>query len=404
MSARLLLTQRGLQLVARPGDARSNRSDRDPADLGRERVGQADDLREHERLAAFRRERVEQQLDRHGLRRLRRQSFAAPARLDRAPALRAAHCIGADAARDREQPHPPRGPALESRQRPDGTRVRLLHQVADIVAPTEIRAVAPDVPLRVADEGRERGPIARRGRAHDVFVVVHDRRSYGVEGLGNQTRPDSDWCSMECSQAREALSAVLDGEPTVETSAALAAHVRTCGDCGRYLERARALDALTHAVRADAPDLTARVLETARTQRHRPDPWTTSLRLGLLAVAIAQLGLALPGLIYGTDEGAPIHIAHEVGAWDLALAVAFVFAAWRPLRAVGLLPFAAALSAGLVLTAIFDVADGRAVALTETTHLLELVGTALLYLIMAPRKRPGPALRLAPASSRRPIV
>ena len=83
----------------------------------------------------------------------------------------------------------------------------------------------------------------------------------------------------------------------------------------------------------------------------------------------------MPGLIYGTDEGAPIHVAHEVGAWDLALAVGFVFAAWRPLRAVGLLPFAAALSAGLILTAILDVAHGRAVALTETTHLLELVGT-----------------------------
>src|SRR6185312_15460324 len=130
-------------------------------------------------------------------------------------------------------------------------------------------------------------------------------------------------------------------------------------------------------------------------ERHRPDPWTSSLRLGLVAVAIAQLGLALPGLIYGTDEGAPIHVAHEVGAWDLALAIGFVFAAWRPLRAVGLLPFAAALSAGLILTAVLDIAHGRAVALTETTHLLELVGTMLLYLLMAPRKRPAPLLRVA---------
>jgi predicted anti-sigma-YlaC factor YlaD len=191
------------------------------------------------------------------------------------------------------------------------------------------------------------------------------------------------------------MSAVLDGEPTAETSAALSAHVRSCADCSRYLERARALDTLTHAVRTDGPDLTAQVLERARAQRHRPDPWTSSLRLGLVAVAIAQLGLALPGLIYGTDEGAPIHVAHEVGAWDLALAIGFVFAAWRPLRAVGLLPLAAALSAGLILTAIVDVAHGRAVALTETTHLLELVGTMLLYLLMAPRKRVSPRLRVA---------
>src|SRR5450631_3486263 len=166
---------------------------------------------------------------------------------------------------------------------------------------------------------------------------------------------------MECSKARAALSAVLDREPAAETGAALTAHVRTCAACRRFLDGARALDALTVAAHTDAPDLTATVLEAARTQRHRPDPWTSTLRLGLVAVAIAQLALAVPGLIYGTDEGAPIHVAHEVGAWDLALAIGFLFAAWRPLRAIGLLPFAAALSAGLVLTAVVDVIHGRAI-------------------------------------------
>jgi predicted anti-sigma-YlaC factor YlaD len=200
---------------------------------------------------------------------------------------------------------------------------------------------------------------------------------------------------MECSKAREALSAVLDGEPTATTGPALGAHVRTCPACRDFLESARALDALTCAVRTDVPDLTAHVLETARAQRHRLDSWTSTLRLGLVAVAVAQLALAAPGLIYGTDEGAPIHVAHEVGVWDLALAVGFVFAAWRPLRAIGLLPFAAALAGGLILTAVVDVAHGRAVALTETTHVLELVGAALLYLLMAPRRRPSPVLRLA---------
>ncbi|MDP9333929.1 MAG: hypothetical protein M3Q30_11580 [Actinomycetota bacterium] len=211
---------------------------------------------------------------------------------------------------------------------------------------------------------------------------------------------------MECSRAREALSAVLDGEPTAG-SAALTAHVRRCTACRQFLNRARALDALTHAASTDAPDLTARVLETARAERHRPDPLTSTLRLGLVVVGIAQLALAVPGLLYGTDEGAPIHIAHEVGSWDLALALAFVFAAWRPLRAVGLLPFAAALSGGLIVTAIIDVAHGRAVALTETIHLLELVGAALLYLLMAPRSRWGrsrPGLRVVSATSSSGVV
>jgi predicted anti-sigma-YlaC factor YlaD len=202
---------------------------------------------------------------------------------------------------------------------------------------------------------------------------------------------------MQCSEAREVLSAGIDGEATPvadDVKRAARLHVRSCAACARFVEHARVLQSITHRAHEDAPDLTAQILETARAERHRPDGWTSALRLGLVAVAIAQLALALPGLIYGTDEGAPIHIAHEVGAWDLALAVGFVFAAWRPLRAMGLLPFAAALSAGLIITAVIDIAHGRAVALTETTHLLELVGTALLYLLMAPRLRSRPRLRL----------
>ena len=70
------------------------------------------------------------------------------------------------------------------------------------------------------------------------------------------------------------------------------------------------------------------------------------------------------------------------------LAVGFLFAAWRPLRAVGLLPFVAALAAGLVGTTIMDVMNRRAVALVETTHLLELVGALLLWLLtITPHRR-----------------
>ncbi len=163
-------------------------------------------------------------------------------------------------------------------------------------------------------------------------------------------------------------------------------HLHTCSSCRNFVEDAHALrQAIRHHV-PNAPDLTTRILAAAREQRHPRLREVTMLRLGLVAVAIAQLALAVPSLIYGTDEGAPIHIAHEVGAWDLALAIGFLFAAWRPLRAVGLLPFVAALSAGLLLTAVIDVVHGRAVALTETTHLLELFGTLLLWMLASPRR------------------
>ncbi len=206
---------------------------------------------------------------------------------------------------------------------------------------------------------------------------------------------------MDCFRVRETLSATLDDEPRSAVGIAPAvawAHARSCPACREFLEHARDFDTLAHTAlsqAAAAPDMTTLVLDSARRERHRPDGLTSALRLGLVAVAIMQLALAVPGLMFGSDDGAPIHVAHEKGAWDLALAVAFAFAALRPLRAVGLLPFAAVLSAGLILTAIIDIAHGRAVAITETTHLLELVGTALLYLLVAPRTQSRRVLRLA---------
>jgi predicted anti-sigma-YlaC factor YlaD len=315
--------------------------------------------------------------------------------MQRAPALRTAHRVRADPARNRKQPHAARRSPFEPRERAQRPRVGLLHEVVDIVPPTEIRAVAPDVILGVSDEGGECGLVAGGRGPNDLLVVVHGGRRYGAKKLGNQPPLTSDCWAMECSKAREALSAGLDGETDPTRDAALIAHVRACAACRHFLESARDLTSLTRDSRPEVPDLTAGVLRKARAERHHADPLTTTLRIGLVTVAIAQLALAMPGLIYGSDEGAPIHIAHEVGTWDLALAVAFLFAAWRPLRAVGLLPFAATLSAGLIFTAVLDVAHGSAVALTETTHLLELIGAALLYLLMAPRSRSRAVLQLA---------
>lgn len=190
---------------------------------------------------------------------------------------------------------------------------------------------------------------------------------------------------MDCRTIRESCSALLDGEDASLPTSVLTNHLDGCAPCRDFVEDARALRQAIRQERPNGPDLTTRILAAAREQRHPRLREVTVLRLGLVAVALAQLALAVPGLVYGSDEGAPIHIAHEVGAWDLALAIGFLFAAWRPLRAVGLLPFVAALSAGLLLTAVIDVVHGRAVAITETTHLLELLGTLLLWMLASPR-------------------
>jgi len=201
---------------------------------------------------------------------------------------------------------------------------------------------------------------------------------------------------MDCTKIREACSAALDGESTGIEPGAVAMHLESCSACRGFVDDAHAIRRAFTDGRPSGPDVTDLVLAAARAERHAPGPGTSALRLGLVAIAAAQLVLAVPTLLFGDDEGAPLHVAHEVGAWNLALAVAFLFAAWRPLRALGLLPFTAALSIGLLGTAVFDVLNGRAIALTETTHLLELAGTALLWLLAAPRirRRARPALQV----------
>jgi len=201
---------------------------------------------------------------------------------------------------------------------------------------------------------------------------------------GNSRPRPGDQYDMDCRDIREACSALLDGEDPSIAVTTVADHLERCAGCRAFADDARLLRRAIGQSVPEGRDVSGRVLEAARRQRHPRLREVTTLRAGLVGVAIAQLALAFPGLIYCADDGAPIHVAHEVGAWDVALAVAFVFAAWRPLRAVGLLPFVAALSAGLLLTASIDVINGRAVALTETTHLLELLGAVLLWLLASP--------------------
>ncbi len=108
------------------------------------------------------------------------------------------------------------------------------------------------------------------------------------------------------------------------------------------------------------------------------DAW----RLGLAVIGVVQIALGVPALLLGADAGLPVHTARHLGSFSIALAVGFLFAAWRPSRVAGLFPVAAALVACLVVTSIVDVASGRAAAANELGgHVTELLGLALLWLV-----------------------
>ena len=192
--------------------------------------------------------------------------------------------------------------------------------------------------------------------------------------------------SMDCNRIREAISASIDGEDAGVARTEVDAHLRRCRTCREFEAKVSALRSQVRFLRIEAPSSATASISRALDQR-QAQLLTMPVRIALVLVAVAQLALAVPGLLYGTDEGAPIHVAHEAGSWSLALAVGFLFAAWRPLRAVGMLPFVGALAAGLLFTAGLDLVHGKALALDESSHLLELVGTGLLWLLVHPRAR-----------------
>lgn len=204
---------------------------------------------------------------------------------------------------------------------------------------------------------------------------------------------------MECDAAREAISARIDGEDTGLPDSALQAHLEGCADCRGWQQRAHAV---TRRVRLGGPflerDLTAQVLAAitpAPARRHR----RLIQRAGLLAVALAQLVITVPLLILGHDRGAGVHAAHELGSFDLALAVAFVVGAIRPSLSAGLAWPCGIAAAALLVTAIIDLAGGQTLAVDEAPHLIAAAGAVLLFWqARAGTSAAGPALA-TPGSS-----
>jgi predicted anti-sigma-YlaC factor YlaD len=183
----------------------------------------------------------------------------------------------------------------------------------------------------------------------------------------------------DCERYRLAISAQLDGEDVGLERAGLERHLASCSPCRHFADEAADLkESVRVAANEATPDLTRAILTAIGAEQRRPRWDPAALRAGLAAVGVVQLLLAMPDLWSGI-KGTPVHVARELGSFDLALAVGFLFAAWRPLRAYGMVPLVAALVAGLTVTTGIDVMEGRVVAATEVGHLLEFMGLALVW-------------------------
>jgi predicted anti-sigma-YlaC factor YlaD len=197
---------------------------------------------------------------------------------------------------------------------------------------------------------------------------------------------------MDCDRAREAISARIDGEDPGVPGDVIEAHLETCAACRGWQQRAHAL---TRRARLGGPfldhDLTPRVLAAIPQERAgrgargargaRPRAagrGGMARRAGLAAVAVAQLAITVPLLILGHDHDAGVHAAHELGSFDLALAIAFAVGAVRPALSAGLAWPCGIAVAGLAGTAIVDLFAGQTFGADEAQHLIAVAGAALL--------------------------
>jgi predicted anti-sigma-YlaC factor YlaD len=184
---------------------------------------------------------------------------------------------------------------------------------------------------------------------------------------------------ITCAQARELLSARQDGEATAAETTSLDHHLAGCppcsavgvriGDLGRQL-RFRSAEPI--------PDLVASITERTRPAVLGRGGW---LRPAMAWVAIVLFAQNITALLSGHLDGADGHLARHVGAFGVALSIGFAYVACKPHRSHGLLPFAVALIATMSISALADIVDGGRSAFAEGTHLTEIIGLWLLWMI-----------------------
>ena len=184
---------------------------------------------------------------------------------------------------------------------------------------------------------------------------------------------------MLCAQARELISARLDGEDVPDQ--ALDDHLEGCAECRSYAGRAAHVTRLTRMrVAEPGPDLVAAVVAAAAARRG-----AGAVRWGLVAVGVGQCALAVSGLAEAGDAHGGIavasaaHMSHESAAWNLALGVGFLWVAAGPVRrGSGLVAVVGAFVVVLAALSALDLIAGQVDPVRLAMHALVVIGFALL--------------------------
>lgn len=198
---------------------------------------------------------------------------------------------------------------------------------------------------------------------------------------------------VDCLTCREALSARLDGEdepvPTEQTDR----HLASCAECRSWQARVQHQSRMLRIRQASpVPDLSAAILDLAVPPQETRGWWA---RIALIAVATAQLALALSQLIgvHLTVDGSTHgdgHLFNESTAWNFALGAGLLWAAFHSRVTSGLIPVIAGFVLVLVPYSVHDMVTGAVGVSRVAEHGLLVVALALLIVINRRYDEPAP--------------
>ncbi len=178
---------------------------------------------------------------------------------------------------------------------------------------------------------------------------------------------------MDCITARELVSAQIDGD--AGESDELDAHLDTCAECTAWKE--------------EAHGMVRRMMRPATGAGPRrgfaptaPKGFTgyRVIRLTLTWIGVLLIGWNIPDLFAGGVDVTLIHLTRHQSSFSMALGATFLFVAWRPDRAYGMVPVAAVFAIALA-GATIDLVFGASSLERESIHLVEILGLVLVWVL-----------------------
>ncbi len=227
---------------------------------------------------------------------------------------------------------------------------------------------------------------------------------------------------MRCEDCRDAISTRMDGEDDgghPGGADAVERHLAGCASCRAFADRAAHVTRLARIRPAEPlPDVLPGLLAALDGGDVRPAPrrgWRAvardAVRVALGVLGAGQVALALAGVVAATgaagDTGrlagaSMTHFSHESAAWNLALGVAFLWAASGAARRVGaLVPVIGAFVALLVTLSVLDLLAGHVEAGRLAGHLPVIAGLVLLLVHARLGRGGGGTTRTSDASPSR---